>query len=109
MGTEKQELLEIIIVSSPMLKKTRYSYKDIIDTDSKGFFSEGDITAEEILEDYVQKIANYDSFYNAPHPIDKGEVREITRIKKLTKENLIKVCGVLIIAAALYVLSELVN
>lgn len=95
MATERHDLLEIIIVTSPELKDNRFSYKDIIDTEEKGFFSEGDITVEEILEDYVQKIANYDSFYNAPVPLDKGEVREIKRINKFTKEKLITAAGVI--------------
>lgn len=103
MATEKQDLLEIIIVTSPSLKKTKYSYKDITDTEEKGFFTEGDLTEEEILEDFVQRLANYDSFYNAPVPIDKGEVKEIERIQRFTKDKIIAAIVVLIIVVLVFI------
>ena len=93
-----------VILSPGGLKRTVYSKSEIekITSGKLNFFVERDLANDEKEEAKIQKLVNYDNFYTAPTPTDKGnEFEEHIPIDK-KRYFIIISFAVLIIAGAIF-------
>ena len=98
------ENLNINIIKSPTdLKRTTYQLKEIKDDKKKFsvFFEEGK-TEEEKMELAIQRLTNYDGFYQSPHPLDFEEKKKMSKEDK-KKTVMVVIVGMIAIISILTV------